>query len=208
MKDDPKKPITIDEILTQQYLNDAKRTLDFLDMNSINSVVKTLQSTVDLMKKPLEGIQKIHKSYFSPMFNVTEIKYVRPPEYEIIEVLHEIKVQNAQRKKEIGIFIFNTKERTIERDTDTRSFKYKFLDKGMNFELVKILIDRNGFRQTRHLREGIKSKSNEAVRKKVGEINEKIKETLRLEKDFKFITGEPGAGYKINSDIKIKIIEE
>jgi hypothetical protein len=78
----------------------------------------------------------------------------------------------------------------------------------MNFELVKILIDRDGFRQTRHIKDDIKSKSNEAVRKKVGEINEKIKDGLRLDKDFKFIIGEPGAGYKINPEIKIRVIEE
>jgi hypothetical protein len=76
----------------------------------------------------------------------------------------------------------------------------------MNFKLVKILVDTEDFRQTRHLKEYVKSKSNEALRKKVGEINAKIRNDLRLEKDFVFIFNQPSAGYKINPGIKIKVI--
>lgn len=210
MKNKSEKPKNVGEMIAQQYLEDARKSFSNLDMGSINYVAKTVQTALNSMKKPLEYAQEMRDTYTklsSPIFDVSKIEYVRPPQYEMLEVLHEIKNQNGKRKKEVGLFIFNIKEKTIERDTDTRSFKYKFIEKGMNFKLVKILIDNDGFRQTRHLKDDIGSKSNEALRKKVGEINEKIRNSLRLEEKFKFIVGEPPAGYKINSDIKITVIE-
>jgi hypothetical protein len=205
------KPKTVREIIAQQYQEEAQKSLDRINMSQINTVAKTVGTVLDSLKKPLDQIREVNDRYkvlSSSMFDMPKIKYVRPIEHDVLEVLHEIKDQGAKRKKEVDLFIFNIKEKTLERDTETRSFKYKFIEKGMNFKLIKILIDKEGFRQTRHLKEDLKSKSNEAVRKKVGEINEKIKKGLRLEKDFKFITGEPGAGYKINPDIKIRVIEE
>lgn len=204
MKKEPKK-MTVGELIAKQYLEDAKKSLNLLDLSSITSAAKIAQETLDEMKKPFENMKR-HLS--SPVYTLPPMEYMRKPEYEMIDILYEIKDQGAQRKKEVGLFIFNVKEKTIERDTDTRSFKYKFIDKGMNFKLVKNLVDKEGFRQTRHIKTDLGSKSNEAVRKKIGEINKKIKDGLRLENGFKFIIGESGAGYKINPELKIKVIEE
>lgn len=211
MSNEQKKPKTVGDMIAERYIKDAKNSLSTIDMSPINSVAKTMQTVFDSIKRPLEHIQEMRETYdrmSPPMFDMPELIIPRNPQYDILEELRQIKEQGEKRKKEIGLFIFNIKEKTIERDTETRFFKYKFIEKGMNFDLVKILIDIEGFRQTRHLKDDIKSKSNEAVRKKVGEINEKIKDGLRLDKDFKFIIGEPGAGYKINPEIKIRVIEE
>lgn len=127
---------------------------------------------------------------------------------EIISVLHDIKDQGVVKKKEIEVFVFNTNDKTLEYSTKTRSFIYRFKELGMNYKLVEKLMCSEGFRQTRFLREDIKSKSNEAVRKKVGEINEKIRSEFKLGKSFSLITSDPGssAGYRINPDIKIQVI--
>jgi hypothetical protein len=129
--------------------------------------------------------------------------------HEIIGILHEIKEQGATRKKEIEVFIFNTNDKTLEYSTKTRSFTYRFKELGMNYKLVKKLIDIEGFRQTRFLREDIGSKSNESVRKKIGELNEKIRNEFKLAKSFSLITSDPGAsaGYRINPEIKIQVID-
>lgn len=166
-----------------------------------NSKKKTGRIDSDTKSK----IKKLNDSIEIP-FDVSEVEFINHDQ-KIYDTLLEIKQQGETRKKEPGIFIFNIKEKTILRDIDTRTFEYKFLEKGMNFELVNILINKEGFKQTRHLKEDIGSKSNEAVRKKIGEINEKITKALRLDANVKFIVGEPGAGYKINPNLKIKVIE-
>jgi len=138
-------------------------------------------------------------------FNISDVEFIKPDQ-RVYDTLLEIKKQGEKRKKEIGLFILDENNHTIARDTKTRTLKCKFKHGGMNFKLIKILVDTEDFRQTRHLTEDIKSKSNKALRKKVGEINKKIRDDLKLDKDFEFINGESGAGYKINPDIKIKVI--
>lgn len=210
MSSEQKKPKTVGDLVFEKYQEDAQKALDRVDLRPITSLAKAMQPAFDSMKKHMEEAQKMRETYTrltTPVFDMPELIIPRNPQYDILDELRQIKEQGEKRKKEVGIFIFDEKNKTLTRDTETRTFEYKFTEKGMNFELVKILVDRDGFRQTRHLKEDIKSKSNEAVRKKVGEINDKVKNGLRLEDDFKFIVGEPGAGYKINSDIKIKVIE-
>lgn len=184
MKKDQKKRITVGDLVYKTHQKDEGK-------GNIDS----------------DTIRKVRElNEFPEMPDVNEIEFIRPDQ-RVYDTLLEIKQQGETRKKEVGVFIFNAIDKTIIRDTDTRTFEYKFLNKGMNFKLVKILIDKETYHQTRHLKKEIGSKSDDAIRKKVGEINEKIRDSLRMDDDFKFIIGESGSGYKINPNIKIRVIE-
>lgn len=177
-----------------------KNTGGKLDLDIISSAKKSALDAFNSAQKSLKN----HISYEKPQ----PINKVFPSNHEIIGVLHDIKEQGVVKKNEIEVFVFNTNDKTLEYSTKTRSFIYRFKELGMNYKLVEKLMCSEGFRQTRFLREDIKSKSNEAVRKKVGEINEKIRSEFKLSKSFSLITSDPGssAGYRINPDIKIQVI--
>ncbi len=179
----------------------AKNTGGKINLDIISSAKKSAIDAFNFVQESL----KSHIPYNEPQL----ISKAEQSNHEIISVLHEIKEQGATKKKEIEVFIFNTNDKTLEYSTKTRSFTYRFKELGMNYKLVKKLIDTEGFRQTRFLREDIKSKSNEAVRKKVGEINEKVRSELKLPKTFSLITSDPGAsaGYRINPEIKIQVVD-
>ena len=178
-----------------------KNTGNKIDLNIITSAKKSALLSFNYAQESLKNNIPYKKP---PMINV-----VHEPSYEIVSILNEIKDQNTVKKKEVGIFIFNTNDKSLEYSTKTRSFTNKFSEMGMIYKLVKKLIDTEGFRQTRFLREDIGSKSNESVRKKIGEFNEKIRNEFKLDKDFYLITSDPGAsvGYRINPKIKIQVID-
>lgn len=185
-------------VLSKKKIKNTGNKIDLDIITSANkSALQAFNSAQELLKK--------HIRHQKPQM----INKVNNPTEEILNVLHQIKDQNSSKKKEIGTFVFNISNKTLEYSTKTRSFTYRFKEQGMNYKLIEKLIYCEGFRQTRFLRDDIKSKSNEAVRKKVGEINEKIRNEFKLGKSFSLITSDPGAsaGYRINPEIKIQIID-
>lgn len=184
--------------------NKQKRTGSKVKIHIIDSAQESVLKAFGSLQRSVERAKEIQDQN-----NMPEISYMRPVEHDILETLRVIKYQSSTKKKEVGTFILNTNNKSLEYSTKTRLFTYKFSELGMNYKLVKKLVDTEDFRQTRFLREDINSKSNESVRKKVGEINQGVRSQFKLGKSFSLIISDPGssAGYRINPDIKIQVID-
>lgn len=215
MNEATKKAITVGELVYQKYANDFSKIR--IPAESIAAVQRSLQSispTLEKVANMNNEIQKIRDIYNVPTFYDAEIisrpepieSYIVEGQVQIINELKKLNDNFSSQKKEVGILVFNVKEKSLIRDTETRRYVYKFSERGMNFKLVKKLIECDRFRQTRNLKDDIGSKTEDSVRKKVGEINEKISTQLR-KNDLNFIIGESGAGYRINPNIKIHVID-
>lgn len=216
MSEKAKKTITVGELIEQKY-GLSEINIPQVDLSGIQKAAQTIQPILEQTRKTFEKFQKNQDSYdLIPSFSHSEVvlENYKPTNVYILEEMRlmtdELKQLNehlSPRKKQKTDLLLNMKNKTLTRDTDNKSFTFKFSERGMNFKLVKMLVDHEGFKQTRHIRKELQSKSNEAVRKKVLKINNEIAEKLR-DKKLKLIIGESGAGYQINPDLKIYVVEE
>lgn len=107
-------------------------------------------------------------------------------------------------KKNIDINLHLGKTGDIWREPKNK-YCYSMDEKSNRHKIVRFFIENIGYQPIEDLIIELKSISKKTVSNEIGKINENVRKHLKLTK-LNFIEGRKGSGYRINSKIKIELI--